>query len=169
LPGRSVVDAAQWARSDKEARLIIAASFQQHLVSMHDIERALRHNTVRRGLVIATARDCAGGSHSLGELDFLALCRKAGLPLPSRQVRRTDRGGRTRFLDALFDEWKVAVEIDGVHHLDAGQMWDDAERQNSLQLDGYVVLRYPAHVVRDHPERVAADLYEALTRAGWRG
>jgi hypothetical protein len=30
--GRSVVDAAQWARSDDEARLIIASSFQQRLV-----------------------------------------------------------------------------------------------------------------------------------------
>ena len=164
------MDAAQWARSDSEARLIVAASFQQHLVNLADIQRAcrLRHNTARRSLVLNVAQDCAGGSHSLGELDLVVLCRGAGLPVPSRQVRRADRNGATRYLDALFEPWKVAVEIDGVHHLDVGQMWDDAVRQNALELAGYLVLRYPAHVVRRYPKRVAAEIREALTRAGWR-
>jgi very-short-patch-repair endonuclease len=42
-----------------------------------------------------------------------------------------------------FDQWKVVVEIDGAHHMNVGQMWDDARRQNDLELAGYVVLRYP--------------------------
>ena len=44
----------------------------------------------------------------------------------------------------------MAVEIDGVHHLDV-QTWDDAERQNALSLDGYTVLRFPASMVRNGP------------------
>jgi uncharacterized protein DUF559 len=168
LAARSAVDAAQWARSDKEARLIIAASFQQRLMSLRDIEQEVHQNTIRRGLVLATAADCAGGSHTLGELDFVALCRKYRLPIPKRQVVVTDRQGRTRHLDALFEEWKVAVEIDGVQHQDVSVSWDDAERQNSLTLDGYTVLRYPSSYVREHPERVAADIREALLKAGWR-
>lgn len=167
--GRSVVDAAQWARSDEEARLVIAASFQQRLVRMVDVDRALERmlNARRRALILRTAWDCAGGSESLGELDFLALCRRAGLPLPSRQVQRRDRFGRRRYLDAFFDEWRIVVEIDGAHHMAVEQMWDDAGRQNDLELAGYLVLRYPAFVVRRHPERVIADLRMALIGAGW--
>lgn len=170
LPLRAVLDAAQWARTDNEARLIIVASFQQRLVTGAEVERACGPRCMigRRDLILATARDAAAGSHSLGELDLVALCRRAGLPVPSRQVARRDRDGRMRFLDALFEPWRVAVEVDGVHHLDVGQMWDDAVRQNSLVLDGYVVLRYPAYVVRTFPDRVAAEIREALLRAGWR-
>ncbi len=126
-------------------------------------------NARRRALVLRTAWDCAGGSESLGELDFFALCRRGGLPVPSRQVERRDRYGRRRYLDAYFDEWKLVVEIDGAHHMNVGQMWDDTRRQNDLELAGYVVLRYPAFVVRQNPETVLAEIRQALTAAGWSG
>jgi hypothetical protein len=170
LVGRSVVDAVQWAVSDREARLIVAASFQQRLVTLDLVLQAVDEtlNCGRRELLLSTAADCAGGSHSLAELDFLALCREHGLPTPTRQAQRKDAQGRRRFLDALFDEWRVAVEIDGAHHLEVGQMWDDAIRSNSLELAGYVVLRYPAFIVRTEPARVAAEIRAALSRAGWR-
>jgi hypothetical protein len=169
LPGRSLVDAVAWARSDREAQLIIAASFQQRIVRLADVQRAAdeRRTAKRRSLLLAVAEDCAGGSHSIGELDLLALCRRAGLPTPTRQAARRDRHGRIRFLDVLFEPWKVAVEIDGVHHLDVVQAWADAQRANDLELAGYVVLRFPAHAVRTEPERVIADIRAALTKAGW--
>jgi very-short-patch-repair endonuclease len=168
--GRSVVDAAQWARSDEQARLMIATAFQQRMLHLADIERVLEQlpNPNRRRLILETARDCQEGAHSLSELEFARLCRRAGLPLPSRQFRWRDRTGRRRYVDAVFDEWKIAVEIDGVQHLDVGVAWDDARRQNDLELAGYLVLRYPAWVVRSHPERVIDDLRRALINAGWR-
>jgi very-short-patch-repair endonuclease len=170
LPARSLIDAVAWARTDREASLIVAACFQQRLLTLPDLqhESALRPNAPRRVLLLSTAEDCAGGSHSLGELDLIHLCRRFHLPRPSRQVRRKDRQGRTRYLDALFEEYKVAMEIDGVHHLDVDQMWDDAERQNALSLDGYTVLRFPASMVRNEPARVAAAIREALINNGWR-
>src|SRR5262249_45066115 len=96
------------------------------------------------------------------------LCRFARLPPPSRQVPRRDRTGRMRYLDVCFDAWHVALEIDGAHHVNVGQMWDDSARQNDLALNGYLVLRYPVHVVRDEPERVIADVRQALLARGWR-
>jgi very-short-patch-repair endonuclease len=170
LPARSLVDAAARARSDREASLIVAACFQQRLLTLPDLQREsmLRPNAPRRVLLLSTAEDCAGGSHSLGELDLIQICRRFHLPRPSRQVRRKDRQGRTRYLDALFEEYKVVMEIDGVHHLDVDQMWDDAERQNALTLDGYTVLRFPASMVRNEPARVAAAIREALMNNGWR-
>jgi hypothetical protein len=166
---RSVVDAVQWARSEREARLIIAASFQQGLVTQAAIERALREQPKarRRALIEATAADCGGGSHSLAELDFLALCREHHLPLPTRQVVLRDHTGRRRYVDAFFDEWMVAVEIDGSHHLDVRQMWDDSIKANALELAGYTVLRYPAYTIRSESARIAEEVRQALRRRGW--
>ena len=163
-PGRAVVDAARWARSDNEARLIIASSFQQRLVHLDDVDRAVQRtaNAKRRSLIVRTAWDCAGGSESLGELDLLNLCRRARLPLPTRQFQRRDSLGRRRYLDAVFEEWMVAIEVDGAQHRWVGQMWDDASRQNDLELAGYTVLRYPVFVVRDQPELVMGNLRRAL-------
>jgi very-short-patch-repair endonuclease len=170
-PGRSLIDAAAWSRSDREAQLLVATSFQQGVVTLADVRRAAEEqpNAKRRRLVLATAEDCAGGSHSLPELDLLALCRRFRLPMPTRQVMRRDRSGRLRFVDALFDEWRVAVEIDGVHHLEVARMWDDAVKSNALQLDGYVLLRYPAFALRTQAKQIADEIREALRRAGLSG
>lgn len=167
---RAVVDAASWARSDNEARLLVAASFQQRLVRAGELEPVLHRlrNVQRRDLIKNTADDAAGGSHTLGELALVEICRNAGLPMPTRQVRFRDLSGKVRFLDAVFDPWRVAVEIDGVHHNESRQRWDDAERDNALILATYQVLRYPSHVVREKPRHVAAQLRTALTAAGWR-
>jgi very-short-patch-repair endonuclease len=167
--GRALVDAAQWARTGNEARLIIAASFQQRLVTAQEAYAVLERmiNARRRELILTTVRDCAAGSHSIGELDLLALCRRGRLPVPTRQVRRRDRSGRLRYLDVCFDPWRVVVEIDGSHHVDVAQMWDDSARQNDLILAGYVVLRYPIAVIRNEPQRVIAEIRAALLAAGW--
>jgi hypothetical protein len=46
---RSLVDAAQWARTDDKARALIAAGFQQRLVAIDEVEMVLRRLTrVRR-------------------------------------------------------------------------------------------------------------------------
>jgi hypothetical protein len=168
-PGRSLVEAAAWSRSSDEARLIIAASFQQAIITADDVYPVLdRMPTVRRRrLILATVRDCAGGSHSIGELNLVGLCRRGRLPLPTRQLCHRDATGRVRYLDACFDDWHLVVEIDGAHHADVGQMWEDSVRQNDLLLAGYKVLRYPVHVLRTQPHRVIAEIRAALQAAGW--
>jgi very-short-patch-repair endonuclease len=168
--GRAVVDAASWARSDDEARLIIAASYQQRLVSESEIRRVLDRasNVNRRHLILCTSRDASAGSHSLGELGLLGICRSSRLPLPTRQLRRRDSRGRDRYLDAVFDPWRLVVEVDGAQHASVAQMWDDSARQNDLALAGYVILRYPVHVVREQPQLVAREIRAALIAAGWR-
>ncbi|MBX6748303.1 MAG: DUF559 domain-containing protein [Micromonosporaceae bacterium] len=168
--GRAVVDAAVWARSDDEARLIIAATFQQRLVTAAEIQPILdRTPTIpRHRLIVATVDDASRGSHTLGELGLVRLCRRARLPEPTRQLQFRDRTGRLRYLDAVFDPWKVAVEIDGAHHDEVGQRWDDCDRDNALVLATYTILRYPTHVIREQPERVAEEIRMALLQAGWR-
>jgi very-short-patch-repair endonuclease len=167
---RSMVDAAQWASTDMEARTIVALSFQQGLVTGDEVERVLAGLPVlpRRALIGRAARDAHDGSHTLTELDLVELCRSAGLPVPSRQVRRRDASGRTRFLDAVFEDWGVRVEIDGAHHMSADEWWQDMARHNDLSRRGEVVLRFPAWLVRERPAEVLATIRRALLDAGWR-
>jgi hypothetical protein len=167
---RSVIDAAQWAASDDEAAAIIAACYQQRLVAGDELGTALTAMPVvhRRQLILAIAADAAGGSHSLPEIEFLRGCRRAGLPVPSRQVVRTDAGGRRRYLDAYFEEFRLHVEIDGGQHTDAGQWWADMRRQNELWVAGDRVLRFPSFVVRHRPDEWIPQVRAALIAGGWR-
>lgn len=171
MPARSLVDAAQWARTDEEARAVIAAGFQQRLVGGDDVHVVLDRlpRARRRELIRTTASDAAGGAHSLAELDFLGLLRRAGLPEPSRQVVRRDAAGRRRYLDVWFEPWRVHVEIDGGQHLDPRTAWADMQRQNDLWVDGDRVLRFPAWAVRNDPHRVVNQVRAALRAAGWSG
>ncbi|MEV2236628.1 DUF559 domain-containing protein [Micromonospora sp. NPDC049891] len=169
MPARSIVDAAQWAADDHEAGAIIAAGFQQRLVGGDDVQRVLDRlpRARRRSLIRRTAVDAAGGAHSLPELEFLALVRRAGLPEPTRQAVRRDAAGRRRYLDALFEEWGVLVEIDGGQHLHPATAWADMRRQNDLWQRGDRVLRFPAWAIRHAPTQVITQLRTALTAAGW--
>lgn len=168
-PPRSVVDAAQWAPTDDNARAIIAAAFQQRLVTLGEMEAVLRRmpRLRRRPLIVETVRDAGGGSQSGAELDFLHLCRRGGLPEPSRQTVRLDTGGRRRYRDAYFEEWRVHVEIDGSQHIRPAEWWADMERQNAMWIAGDRVLRFPAWALRHTPDRVIAQVRAALTAAGW--
>ncbi|MEJ3748567.1 hypothetical protein WEI85_35465 [Actinomycetes bacterium KLBMP 9797] len=170
MPARSVVDAAQWARSDDAAAAIVAAAFQRGLVTEPEILAVLERlrRARRRALITAAARDAAGGSHSLAELDYGRLNRKYGLPEPSRQAIRTDRGGKRRYLDVYYEEWGVHVEIDGGQHNDPRQQWADMRRQNDLWIAGDRVLRFPTFLVRTRPDEMFAQVRAALIAAGWR-
>ncbi|MEH1167873.1 DUF559 domain-containing protein [Micromonospora sp. CPCC 205539] len=171
MPARSLVDAAQWATTDEEARAMIAAGFQQRMVSSDDLHRVLDRlpRARRRKLILETASDAAGGAHSLAELDLVGLLRSARLPEPALQKVRYDDAGRRRYLDLYFDHWRVHVEVDGAHHLDPRAAWADMRRQNDLWIEGDRVLRYPAWVIRAHPDEVLRQIRAALHAAGWPG
>jgi very-short-patch-repair endonuclease len=159
-----MVDTSAWARTDREAQTIIAMCFQQRLVTAEQVEAVLRRMPLvrRHALITATAADAAGAAHSVGELDLIALCQREQLPRPSRQVRRDGR-----YLDAVFEEWGVWVEVDGGHHMEVDQWWADMARHNQLARRGEVLLRFPAWMVRDRPRQVAATIRRALHEAGW--
>ncbi len=168
---RSLVDAAAWARTDLEARGIVAACYQQRLVRHDDVLDALARapRARRRRLTAATARAAAGGATSVGELDLLAAIRRAGLPEPKLQQRRRDAGGKVRYLDGYYPEYGLHLEVDGAHHDDPLQAWADMDRQNALWQRGERVLRFPAWMVRDRPDVAVARIRDALRAAGWPG
>ncbi|SCE81865.1 Protein of unknown function (DUF559) [Micromonospora viridifaciens] len=167
---RSLVDAAQWARTDDEAQEILAAGCQQRRVTPAEIGAVLDRlpRARRRGLIRETVRDVAGGAEALSEIDLVRLCRRHGLPAPDGQERRRDADGRQRYLDAYWRRWRLHVEVDGAHHMDVRHWAADLRRQNRIWIEGDRILRFTAFDVRRRPEEVAAQLRAALLAAGWR-
>ncbi|WP_045744276.1 endonuclease domain-containing protein [Actinoplanes rectilineatus] len=170
ITARAVIDGASWASSADAARTIIAAACQQRRVTPEEIFAVLatRRGSPRHSMINRTLIDVAGGSQALSELQFLELCRMYGFPSPSRQERRRDSSGRQRFLDFYWKAWRLHVEIDGSHHMEATHWSDDMVRQNEVWIRGDRVLRFPAGLLRSRPEVVIRQLRAALEAAGWR-
>ncbi len=173
LPPRTRADvaavrAALWAATDKQAALVLTMAVQQGLTTPQHIGRALLRvrRDRRRELVQAVVLDLLEGSRALGEAEVSRACRQRGLPEPSRQVVRRLRDGRF-VVDLVWEEWGVAVEVDGVQHSWAEQVVPDALRQNSLTLDGLLVLRLPLLGLRVAPDDFFAQIERALRSRGW--
>ena len=167
---RSVIDMASWAASDRHAEAVVASAAQQRLTTVPMLRAALaragrRH---RSGLLSQTLDDVECGAHSAAEIAYRRLERRHGLPTGQLQAPVV-LDGRRRYLDVWYEQWGVAVEIDGAHHREVGQWEDDLARQNAILLDGRRLLRFPARVVRDQPDVVAAKVGQELRRQGWPG
>jgi len=163
----AAVRGALWARTDRQAALLLTMSVQQGLTTPHDLGlAALRvRRDRRRRLLHEVILDLAGGVRSLGELDFARECRRRGLPEPTRQVVRRGRDGRY-FLDVAWEAWGVAVEIDGIHHSRAVHVVGDALRQNDVALQDVLVLRLPLLGFRVARDAFFAQIEKALVSRG---
>lgn len=153
----AVIHAAQWAATDRTAMLVLCLAVQQRLVPPVRVLGAWSQmsRSPRRALLDAAIGDVCDGAHSLGELDFTQLCRRYGLPRPSRQLVRTLPSGRV-YLDVAWEHASgrtLVVEIDGGHHAVALNPVDDAWRQNEIALGNAHVLRIPILGLRLTPER----------------
>jgi len=161
-PETAMVAAAQWARSDREAVLMLCLPLQQRLVAPTRVAAAWA--TVERGprrrLLDAVVRDLTDGARSLGELDFGRMVRSVGLPPPTRQMVRQGPDGRV-YLDAAWEQIGLVAEIDGGHHLLALNPIEDALRQNDVVIGGEVVLRIPVVGLRLCPAAFLAQLVRA--------
>lgn len=170
---RAVIDQASWSNACRRGCALVAAAVQQRLTTVErllaELDQAgkIRFHRILR----TTLNDVAGGSHALSELDLLKVCRQAALPKPERQLVRRDSAGRRRYLDAevvLPDGTRLVLEADGAAHRDVDTWWDDQMRQNDVVIDGAVVLRFPAIVLRLRPDLVVAQLRRIAARHGLR-
>lgn len=154
---------AAYHRSARTALGLIAAVVQQRLTTAERLLDELpRLQPLRRSrLFRATLEDVRRGSHSVGELDLVRMCRREGLPLPDRQTRRRDATGRVRYTDA---EWRlpdgriVVLEVDGGFHMEIEHWEDDIVRERDLVTTGAVVLRCTGRELMADARRVARSL-----------
>lgn len=163
-PGPAAVRGAHWARSDRQAALIMVLPVQQGLVTGDQLVVATREvrGRTRRKFIRLVAADIAGGAQALSELDFARICRIHGLPEPPRQVVRRGPRGRT-YLDV---RWAcgLVVEIDGAGHRWGLAVSDDNLRHNFATLAGDTVLRIDTIGLRTLEEDFMAQVVTAHRR-----
>ncbi len=166
-PEVAAVRAALWATSDKQAALLLTMSVQQGLATAEGLGREMLRikRDRRREFIHSVLLDLLGGVRSVGELEFARECRQRGLPVPTRQVVRRGTHGRY-YLDVLWEDWNVCVEIDGIHHSWATNVVADALRHNDLTLQRTTVLRLPLLGFRVAPDEFFGQIESALINAG---
>ena len=93
----------------------------------------------------------------------------AGLPIPTPQYVVTVAGNFLARLDLAWEQFRVAMEYEGIHHATDPEQWaKDIERYRHLESLGWTVLRITSQHMRA-PESVIAMAYSALCSHGWRG
>lgn len=163
----ATVRAAMWARSDRQATLLMLMAVQQGFTTADRLAAELLdiRRDGRLGLMYGVLVELDGGIRSLSELDFVQGCRDRDLPEPESQaIHRTKDG--TYYLDFRWPDWHVVVEVDGIQHTWVTEIVDDALRQNSLVLAGDTVLRLPALGLRLCPDEFFDQVAAALAAAG---
>lgn len=167
---RAIVDRASRLTRPDDVRALMCAGVQQRRVRHDDLrEVVLRLGPLRhRALLLRTLDDIAGGAHSVRELQLLRLLRRGGLPLPAQQVVRRHATGR-HYLDAVWEDFALHVEVDGLGHLLVSSWSSDADRSNELALGGHeeVRLRIPGFWLDERPEHVLDQVRRGLLRGGW--
>lgn len=129
-------------------------------------EILLRHAALAprggRAAVSRAARELASGARSVPEGIIWTACWETGLPVPELNAR-VRASNRTYYLDGLFREFDLAIEIDGKeHHSSPEQKAGDAYRQKNIERLGIRVLRFPASQVLYRPATVMSDIMWAL-------
>lgn len=165
---RSVLDIASDQTDERTARTVVFAAVQQRLVTAPALDSALdRRGPCRhRRAIVETILDLAGDMHSVPERDFDRIVASRGLPRPTRQAVLRRPGGR-HYLDAVWKEYRLAVEVDGSQHLEARQ-WDlDLRKAADVVADGLRLLRVTAFAVRHRRQDVGDLLVRALVSGGW--
>jgi hypothetical protein len=162
-PARTLLDIAPTCPR-RQLRRALAETFYRRLATPDEVRAVLG-----RGHAGSRALRAALDSHvpqlertkSGLEDEFLALCERAGLPLP--EINSEICGYE---VDAVFRAERVAVELDGESaHGAAGAVHRDRARDLALRASGWLVRRYSWQQVFHEPDLVAADLVAALAGA----
>jgi very-short-patch-repair endonuclease len=167
----TVLDLIAAARTFDDAYGWISAAVGRRLTTPELLGKALaaRSRMRWRGWVTAALRDAAAGVHSPLERRYVHGVERAhGLPAAKRQARRR-HGSGLRYLDNLYEEYELCVEVDGEAAHPAEGRWRDTRRDNANLAQGARTLRYGWPDVTGHRCRTAAEVAAVLRRQGWAG
>jgi hypothetical protein len=154
----SLDDACGWLSRATGRRLTTAARLRAGL----DARPKVRW---RAGLEVALA-EAGSGAHSLLEYRYIRdVERPHGLPAATRQAR-TGTSRRSRYLDNLYEDARLAVELDGQVAHAIEERWADMHRDNAHAAAGILTLRYSWADVTGAPCMVARQVGEVLRQRG---
>ncbi len=167
----TVIDLTQHVATFEEAFDWLCQACASRLTTDGKLLRALdqrRKLRYRQELRTALA-DVADGVHSPLENRYVYRVERAhGLPAARRQARAIP-GARRYYLDNLYQDYLLAVELDGAAAHPAAERWRDIRRDNSLARRGLQTLRYGWSDVTGWPCGVAAEIAAILVQRGWPG
>jgi hypothetical protein len=167
----TAVDLARHSADLDEALSWLTAACGRRLTTTAKLRTALEaHARMPWRLELTAALDDVGdGVLSVLEYRYVRHAERAhGLPKARRQRRRAS-GRRAQYLDNLYEEYLLAVELDGqASHPVAGR-WADIRRDNASTVSGVFTLRYGWADVTGRPCSVAAEVAMVLRIRGWTG
>jgi very-short-patch-repair endonuclease len=167
----TVLDLAAQAETFDAAFGIVAAGVQRGLTTPAHLTEAMGKRAKLRWRTALTEilREVSDGAHSTLEYRYVhRVERRHGLPAATRQARISDKG-RSRYLDNLYGEFGLCVELDGLLAHPDGQRWHDLRRINAITEQGMTVLRYGWIDIDRRSCQVAAQVALVLRRLGWPG
>jgi very-short-patch-repair endonuclease len=167
----TVLDLVDAAGSFDAAFGMACAACQRRLTtSAHISEAMTRRGKLRWRDELTRALDQIGsGAHSLLEYRYLhRVERPHGLPAADRQARQS-HNGRNRYLDNLYRDFGLCVELDGQQAHPDDQRWSDLRRINDITEHGLTILRYGWTDVDRRSCHVAAQVAAVLRNLGWLG
>jgi hypothetical protein len=167
----TVLDLIGTARSFDDAYGWISAAVGRRLTTPELLGKALaaRPRMRWRAWIMGAVQDAADGVHSPLERNYVHGVERAhGLPTAQRQARRR-HGSGNRYLDNLYEEYELCVELDGVAAHPAEGRWRDTRRDNAHLVQGTDTLRYGWPDATEYRCRTAAEIAAVLRRRGWTG
>jgi very-short-patch-repair endonuclease len=154
-------EAFHWLCQGCGGRLTTASRLQAALCQ----RKKLRY----RGEILAALVAIAEGVHSNLEYHYVRGVERAHrLPIASRQAKLI-LGERRCYLDNLYREFGVAVELDGRAAHRIQDRWRDVHRDNALTSMGIITLRYNWADITERTCQVAAEIGAVLRNRGWNG
>jgi very-short-patch-repair endonuclease len=166
----TVLDLAELARTAEDAVAWPIRACQRRLTTPDRIIVALEDRSRARWRrdVADAIPDIRAGAHSPLELRYVRdVERRHGLPRGDRQVR-VIRGVTRQYIDVLYADYCVVVELDGVLAHSADARSRDARRDNANTLNGHQTLRYSWVPVAYHACATALEVFSLLRRNGLR-
>lgn len=167
-PARTLLDVGRYVGRQ---RLHLSAEWcrREQLVTWADLIEVLRRHARRgrpgvrklRGEILAHAHREEVTDSDL-ELLVIAVLLEHGLPEPVLHHRVFDGGRFVAEVDLAYPDQRIAIELDGRHHLLPEVREVDLARQNDLVLLGWTVLRFSWDRFKQHPDRVVSEVRAAL-------
>jgi very-short-patch-repair endonuclease len=167
----TVLDLVTQAATFDAAFAVACAACQRRRTTSGKLAEAMtrrRKMRWRAELGVALA-EIGSGVHSLLEYKYVRdVERPHGLPRASRQARVVRDGGKA-FLDNLYDDYGLCVELDGRQAHPDDRRWLDIRRSNAVAEEGITTLRYSWTDIDRRPCQTAIQVGAALRRRGWTG
>lgn len=159
------VERVQQSVDDAVRRRLCSWEDLLHALAMHS-RRGRRGVGALRAVLDATCGEPVPDSRFNRLVERLILDSSLRPPTVEFEVR----DGAGRFIarvDLAYPALKVALELDGRRfHLSSEAFERDRQRQNSLELQGWLVLRYTWLQYRTEPWRIVADIGAAISGRG---